>query len=64
MLERALGSTHPSCGERIFNAVLEGSVCTNNHALGYAKVGKKQGDAVLRKLEEIRLRGRKRNMIG
>ena len=52
VLERAFGSTHPRA-ETLFGAVL-------------SEYGKsfKGANVVLRKLEEVRMRGRKRSMIG
>ncbi|GES61246.1 protein kinase [Aspergillus terreus] len=52
VLERAFGSTHPRT-ERFFDAVLEG------YGASY-----KGANVVLKKLEEVRMRGRKRSMIG
>ena len=52
VLERAFGSTHPRA-EDIFNEVLEGY-----------KVTFKQAPTTIKKLEEVRLRGRKRSMVG
>ncbi|KAI9311654.1 tp53rk protein [Dichotomocladium elegans] len=52
VLERAFSSTHPNTAE-LFEKILE----------NYAKIYK-QSKAVLRKLDEVRLRGRKRSMIG
>lgn len=54
VLEKALLSTHPNT-ESLFEAILESY---RNSA------GKKNAEAVIRKLDEIRLRGRKREMIG
>lgn len=53
VLERALLSTHPD-SEQVFETIL-GS---------YSKANKNSGKETLKKLEEIRLRGRKRLMIG
>ncbi|UMM31189.1 hypothetical protein L5515_012770 [Caenorhabditis briggsae] len=53
VLERAVVSTHENS-----KALLEGLM------EGYKKVNEKQFTAVEKKLEEIRLRGRKRDMIG
>ncbi|KAK6748183.1 hypothetical protein RB195_001045 [Necator americanus] len=53
VLERAMISTHID-SEQVFESVLE----------GYRSFNNKQGDAVLKKLDEIRLRGRKRDMTG
>lgn len=52
VLERAFGSTHPR-SEPFFDAVLEG------YGGSY-----KGANVTLKKLEEVRLRGRKRSMIG
>lgn len=52
VLERAFGSTHPSV-EGLFGEVLKGY----GKSFGGAKV-------VLRKLEDVRMRGRKKSMIG
>lgn len=52
VLERAFGSTHPRA-ECIFGDVLEAY-----------KETFKQAPAVLKKLEEVRMRGRKRSMLG
>lgn len=52
VLERAFGSTHPRA-ECVFSHVLEAySQCFN------------QAPAVLKKLEDVRMRGRKRSMLG
>ncbi|PIO68978.1 putative Kae1-associated kinase Bud32 [Teladorsagia circumcincta] len=53
VLERAMISTHVD-SEEMFKSVLE----------GYKSINQKQGIAVLKKLDEIRLRGRKRDMTG
>ncbi|XGW30998.1 hypothetical protein V3C99_009727 [Haemonchus contortus] len=53
VLERAMISTHID-SEKMFDSVLE----------GYKSVNEKQGAAVIKKLDEIRLRGRKRDMTG
>jgi len=52
VLERAFGSTHPRA-ECIFEELLD----------AYRQVFK-QAPGVLRKLEDVRMRGRKRSMIG
>jgi len=52
VLERAFGSTHPRA-ECIFDQVLEAYKGTF-----------KQAPVVLKKLEDVRMRGRKRSMIG
>jgi TP53 regulating kinase-like protein len=52
VLERAFGSTHPRA-EKFFEEVLEGY-----------KVAYKGAGVTLRRLEDVRLRGRKRSMIG
>lgn len=52
VLERAFGSTHPRA-ESLFKEVL--------NAYGKSFKG---GNVVLRKLEEVRMRGRKRSMLG
>ncbi|KAL5355014.1 EKC/KEOPS complex subunit bud32 [Aspergillus floccosus] len=52
VLERAFGSTHPRT-EQFFDVVLEG------YGASY-----KGANVVLKKLEEVRMRGRKRSMIG
>ncbi|KAJ1367573.1 hypothetical protein KIN20_028511 [Parelaphostrongylus tenuis] len=53
VLERALSSTHRD-SEQMFEKILE----------AYQEVNCKQGSAVIKKLDEIRLRGRKRDMTG
>ncbi|GAB1597348.1 EKC/KEOPS complex subunit Tp53rk-like [Argonauta hians] len=53
VLERALLSTHPNT-EQLFVDILD----------GYKKGNKSGHDSVLSKLEEVRLRGRKRTMVG
>lgn len=53
VLERAIASTHHD-SRQLFKAVLE----------GYEKSGGKGAKGALDKLEEVRLRGRKRDMIG
>jgi TP53 regulating kinase and related kinases len=52
VLERAFGSTHPRA-EDIFDELLDGY-----------KAAFKQAGPTLKKLDEVRLRGRKRSMIG
>jgi TP53 regulating kinase-like protein len=52
VLERAFGSSHPRT-ERLFGEVLKGY--SESH---------KGTKSTLRKLEEVRMRGRKRSMIG
>lgn len=52
VLERAFLSTHPRA-EKLFGEVLEGY-----------KTAFKGSKSVLRKLEDVRMRGRKRSMIG
>ncbi|KAI9490716.1 tp53rk protein-like protein [Zychaea mexicana] len=52
VLERAFSSTHPNT-EDLFARILE------HYAKGY-----KQSRAILAKLDEVRLRGRKRSMVG
>jgi len=52
VLERAFGSTHPRA-ERLFTEVLQAY-----------KGSFKEAGVVLKKLEEVRMRGRKRSMIG
>ncbi|PGH08320.1 BUD32 protein kinase [Helicocarpus griseus UAMH5409] len=52
VLERAFGSSHPRT-ERFFEEVLKG------YAVSY-----KGANVVLKRLEQVRLRGRKRSMIG
>lgn len=53
VLERAFGSTHPRL-ESLWGEVLK----------GYEKVIGKEGVKVLKKLEDVRMRGRKRSMLG
>lgn len=53
VLERALISTHPNT-EKLFNVILE-AYCKSNDT------GSKD---VIAKLEEVRMRGRKRTMVG
>lgn len=53
VLERALLSTHPESNE-IFEVILK----------SYAQWNVKDAKETLRKLDEIRLRGRKRSMVG
>ncbi|KAF2087243.1 kinase-like protein [Saccharata proteae CBS 121410] len=53
VLERAFGSTHPEA-EGLFGIVLE----------AYGSVGGKAGRVVLRRLEDVRARGRKKSMLG
>ncbi|ODQ80526.1 hypothetical protein BABINDRAFT_160800 [Babjeviella inositovora NRRL Y-12698] len=62
VLERALLSTHPVFSEKYNAWVLEG------YALGHAEVGGKLGGKkcteTLRRLDEVRMRGRKRSLLG
>jgi len=53
VLERAFASTHPD-SQSLFAAVLE----------SYARGLGKTSTTVLRRLDEVRLRGRKRSMVG
>ncbi|KAK8154639.1 kinase-like protein [Phyllosticta citrichinensis] len=53
VLERAFGSTHPAA-EPLFHEVLQ----------AYRDAGGKAATAVLKRLDEVRLRGRKRSMVG
>uniref|UniRef100_A0A915BFL7 non-specific serine/threonine protein kinase n=2 Tax=Parascaris univalens TaxID=6257 RepID=A0A915BFL7_PARUN len=53
VLERAINSTHADT-EFFFESILQ----------GYKEYNEKQFNAVFKKLEEIRLRGRKRDMVG
>ncbi|CAJ0916997.1 unnamed protein product, partial [Mesorhabditis belari] len=53
VLERAIQATHINC-EHIVDAILN----------GYKSVNAKQGEAVMARLIAIRLRGRKRDMVG
>ncbi|KAK7514188.1 kinase-like protein [Phyllosticta citriasiana] len=53
VLERAFGSTHPAA-EPLFREVLT----------AYREAGGKAAAAVLKRLDEVRLRGRKRTMVG
>ncbi|KAK7533390.1 kinase-like protein [Phyllosticta citricarpa] len=53
VLERAFGSTHPAA-EPLFREVLT----------AYREAGGKAAAAVLKRLDEVRLRGRKRSMVG
>jgi len=66
VLQRALLSTHPST-EPLFEAILhsykETYTCVSGNA-GRGNRGGATADEVLRKLDEIRLRGRKRAMVG
>ncbi|KAI9216068.1 hypothetical protein BC828DRAFT_394300 [Blastocladiella britannica] len=54
VLERAIRSTHPSVEKRMMHAILA----------AYETEAGADGRAVLRKLDEVRQRGRKRSMIG
>lgn len=53
VLERAFASTHPD-SEPLFQTVLD----------AYSETNSKEWKAVGRKLDEVRLRGRKRSMVG
>eukprot|EP00088_Acartia_fossae_P014921 TRINITY_DN1806_c0_g1_i13.p1 TRINITY_DN1806_c0_g1~~TRINITY_DN1806_c0_g1_i13.p1 ORF type:complete len:223 (+),score=25.41 TRINITY_DN1806_c0_g1_i13:95-763(+) len=53
VLERALISTHPNT-EYVFQAILD----------AYTKACGNQGKEIMKKFEEIRMRGRKRTMVG
>jgi TP53 regulating kinase-like protein len=67
VLERALLSTHPST-EPLFEAILssyrEAYAVSGKHGSKNGGGGAAAADEVLRKLNEIRLRGRKRTMVG
>lgn len=66
VLERALLSTHPST-EPLFEAILhsykETYMCSSGSS-GRGNRGGTTADEVLKKFDQIRLRGRKRNMVG
>jgi len=53
VLERAFASTHPD-SQSLFSAVLD----------SYASTSGKTGQSILKRLDEVRLRGRKRSMVG
>jgi TP53 regulating kinase-like protein len=53
VLERAILSTHPNT-EDLFQTILD----------NYMKYNKKGAPEVIAKLDEVRLRGRKRTMVG
>lgn len=53
VLERAMLSTHPD-SEHLFEVILK----------SYSKANKKDAKETLKKLDDIRLRGRKRTMVG
>ncbi|CAJ0565043.1 unnamed protein product, partial [Mesorhabditis spiculigera] len=53
VLERAIQASHINC-DHLMQLIIE----------GYKKFDAKQGEAVYKKLEEVRLRGRKRDMAG
>lgn len=57
VLERALISTHPNT-EFMFEEVM------NSYKKEMKSGGKKECDEIIRKFEEIRMRGRKRTMVG
>jgi TP53 regulating kinase-like protein len=70
VLERALSSTHPKT-ERFFEVILDGykdayeQADSNRGAAGDRKRGKKpSAEQVINKLNEVRMRGRKRTMVG
>ena len=66
VLERALLSTHSATGplfEAILHSYKETYVCDSG-ASGRGSRGGAAADEVLRKLDEIRMRGRKRTMLG
>jgi len=63
VLERALLSTHPSTGP-LFDAILRSYKETYSCSSSSSSRGGAAADEVLRKLDEIRLRGRKRTMVG
>ena len=63
VLERALLSTHPST-EPLFEAILHSYKDAYSPSSGRGNRGGAAADEVLRKLDEIRLRGRKRTMLG
>lgn len=70
VLERALSSTHPKT-ERFFEAILDGykdayeQADDNRGTAGDRKRGKRpSAEQVVNKLNEVRMRGRKRTMVG
>lgn len=58
VLERAFAATHPRAEGALFGEVLRA------YGEGYAGGSGGGGKAVLRRLEEVRARGRKRSMLG
>ncbi|KAI7112988.1 hypothetical protein KC317_g19206, partial [Hortaea werneckii] len=64
VLERAFGSTHPR-EEHLFPEVITAYQRTMNELGGSVKGAKLgAGDVVVRRLEDVRMRGRKKSMIG
>ncbi|GAB1744520.1 hypothetical protein NU219Hw_g1791t1 [Hortaea werneckii] len=64
VLERAFGSTHPR-EEHLFPEVIAAYQRTMNELGGSIKGAKLgAGDVVVRRLEDVRMRGRKKSMIG
>ncbi|KAI6794405.1 hypothetical protein KC363_g5778 [Hortaea werneckii] len=64
VLERAFGSTHPR-EEYLFPEVITAYQRTMNELGGSVKGAKLgAGDVVVRRLEDVRMRGRKKSMIG
>ncbi|KAI7257841.1 hypothetical protein KC345_g10680 [Hortaea werneckii] len=64
VLERAFGSTHPR-EEHLFPEVISAYQRTMNELGGSVKGAKLgAGDVVVRRLEDVRMRGRKKSMIG
>lgn len=53
VLERAISSTHPECSKEVFE-----------HIMQAYEAGAKNAKAILSKLADVQLRGRKRDMIG
>ncbi|KAI5956584.1 BUD32 [Candida jiufengensis] len=63
VLERAITSTHSVFAEKYNSWLLEGY--KSAHELKeFKKIGKKKYDETIKRLEDVRLRGRKRSMLG
>ena len=65
VLERALQSTHPELPESFFSTLLESySITTAKSQLSSSSGSKKRSQSTLQRLEQVRLRGRKRECFG
>ncbi|KAI5964120.1 BUD32 [Candida pseudojiufengensis] len=63
VLERAITSTHSVFADKYNQWLLDGYESVHS-SKEFKKIGKKKYDETIRRLEDVRLRGRKRSMLG